>query len=261
MLPIGEPEASAVAAESWNTEGIAIHTGRRAVELRRDGDQTMVVLDDGAELRAERPLMAVGRSINVRGLGLDTVGLTADARLINVEVDDHMVAGDKLWAVGDVTGKGLFTHVGMYQANIAIVSILGEDHEGADYSAMSRATFTEPEVGSVGLTKQQECKRPTPSGGSFDHGNEPDRGDREHIARSSRVLRGGRRAVQLSDGSGACQMWSAGMDRARPVPTTWRARCRPKMPSMPSRPRSARRPTREGSRRGGVLARWSARRP
>ncbi len=153
VLPNEEPEASAVVAEAWAAEGITVHTGVRAVEVRREGEDTIVVLADGAELRAERLLVAVGRSINVRGIGLDTVGLPHDARL--VKVNDRMVAGDKLWAVGDVTGEGLFTHVGMYQANIAIASILGEEGPSADYRAMSRATFTDPEVGSVGMTEAQ----------------------------------------------------------------------------------------------------------
>ncbi len=153
VLPNEEPEASAVVAEAWAAEGITVHTGVRAVEVRGEGEDTVVVLADGGELRAERLLVAVGRSINVRGIGLDTVGLPHDARL--VKVDDRMVAGDKLWAVGDVTGEGLFTHVGMYQANIAIASILDEEGPSADYRAMSRATFTDPEVGSVGMTEAQ----------------------------------------------------------------------------------------------------------
>lgn len=153
VLPNEEPEASAVVREAWEAEGISVHTGTRAVEVRRDGEDTIVVLEDGTELSAERLLVAVGRSLNVKGLGLDTVGLPADAR--KVAVDERMKAGEGLWAVGDITGEGLFTHVGMYQANIAIDSIQGIDGDSANYAAMSRATFTDPEVGSVGLTEQQ----------------------------------------------------------------------------------------------------------
>jgi len=152
VLPNEEPEASEVVQQAWVGEGIAVHTGVRAGEVRGAGDEVTVVLEDGTEVTAERLLVATGRSINVRGIGLDAYGLPEDAR--RVEVDSSMRAADGLWAVGDVTGEGLFTHVGMYQANIAIASILGEDHDGADYSAMSRATFTDPEVGSVGLTEQ-----------------------------------------------------------------------------------------------------------
>lgn len=152
VLPNEEPEASEVVAQAWASEGIAVHAGVRAAEVRSTGDDVTVVLEDGTEVAAERLLVATGRSINVRGIGLEAYGVPDDAR--RVEVDSSMRAGDGLWAVGDVTGEGLFTHVGMYQANIAIASIMGEDHEDADYAAMSRATFTDPEVGSVGLTER-----------------------------------------------------------------------------------------------------------
>ncbi len=151
VLPNEEPEASEVVRSAWEAEGIAVHTGVRATAVRADGEQAVVELEDGTELRAERLLVATGRSINVRGLGLQHYGVPEDAR--RLETDAHLRVADGLWSVGDATGEGLFTHVGMYQAGIAISSVLGEAHEGADYAAMSRATFTDPEVGSVGLTE------------------------------------------------------------------------------------------------------------
>ncbi len=66
-----------------------------------------------------------------------------------------MRAGDGLWAIGDITGKGAFTHMSMYQAAIAVRDILGQDGPEAAYHAVPRVTFTDPEVGSVGLTEQQ----------------------------------------------------------------------------------------------------------
>ena len=152
VLPNEEPEASAVVRAAWEAEGIAVHTGVRASAARRDADQAVVELEDGTVLRADRVLVATGRSINVRGIGLQHYGVAEDAR--RLETDEHLQVTDGLWSVGDATGEGLFTHVGMYQADIAIASILGETHEGADYAAMSRATFTDPEVGSVGLTER-----------------------------------------------------------------------------------------------------------
>jgi pyruvate/2-oxoglutarate dehydrogenase complex dihydrolipoamide dehydrogenase (E3) component len=153
VLPNEEPEAAAVVAEAWAAEGIDIHTGVRANQVRKDGGDTVVVLGDGTEIRAERLLVATGRTVNIAGLGLDTVGF--DNGIRHVEVDEYLRAGDGIWAVGDVTASGMFTHVGMYQANIAIASILGEDTKPADYSALPRATFTDPEVGSVGMTEAQ----------------------------------------------------------------------------------------------------------
>ena len=69
-----------------------------------------------------------------------------------------MRAGDRLWAIGDITGKGAFTHMSMYQANVALADITGRDDGGpveAEYHAVPRVTFTDPEVGSVGLTEKQ----------------------------------------------------------------------------------------------------------
>lgn len=152
VLPNEEPEASAVVREAWEADGIAVHTGVRATSVRRDGALTVVELEDGTVVSAEQLLVATGRSINVRGIGLQHYGVTEDAR--RLETDEHLQVTEGLWSVGDATGEGLFTHVGMYQANIAIAAILGEPHEGAGYAAMSRATFTDPEVGSVGLTER-----------------------------------------------------------------------------------------------------------
>ncbi len=95
--------------------------------------------------------MAAGRTPNLDDLGLETVGLDPAAR--SVEVDERMRAQDGLWVIGDVTGKGAFTHVSMYQNAIAKRDILGEDGPPAAYHAVPHATFTDPEVGGVGLTE------------------------------------------------------------------------------------------------------------
>ena len=108
---------------------------------------------EGQTLDAEKLLVAAGRRPNLPDLGLDTVGLDPSARAI--EVDDAMRAGDGLWAVGDVTGKGAFTHISMYQSAICVRDILDQDGPPADYRAVPRVTFTDPEVGSVGMTEKQ----------------------------------------------------------------------------------------------------------
>jgi pyruvate/2-oxoglutarate dehydrogenase complex dihydrolipoamide dehydrogenase (E3) component len=97
--------------------------------------------------------VAAGRRTNLGDVGLDTVGLDPSVR--SIEVDERMRAADGLWAIGDITGKGAFTHVSMYQANVAIRDLLGEDGPWADYRAVGRVTFTDPEVGSVGMTEAQ----------------------------------------------------------------------------------------------------------
>ena len=102
-------------------------------------------------------LVAAGRIPNLDDLGLETVGLDPTARTI--EVDDRMRAGEGLWAIGDVTGKGAFTHVSMYQNAIARRDILGEDGPPAAYHALPHVTFTDPEVAGVGMTEAQARRR------------------------------------------------------------------------------------------------------
>jgi pyruvate/2-oxoglutarate dehydrogenase complex dihydrolipoamide dehydrogenase (E3) component len=97
--------------------------------------------------------VATGRRVNLGDLGGDRIGLDPAARAL--PVDDRLRVADGIWAVGDVTGHGAFTHVAMYQADIVVRDILGQDGPGADYRALPRVTFTDPEIGSVGLSEAQ----------------------------------------------------------------------------------------------------------
>jgi pyruvate/2-oxoglutarate dehydrogenase complex dihydrolipoamide dehydrogenase (E3) component len=147
-----EPEASAVLEEAFAKEGIQLLTGAKVDSVTHaDGVFTLAV--DGQEVAADKLLVAAGRRNNLADLGLEAVGVDPDAKVI--ETDERMRAGEKLWAVGDITGKGAFTHVSMYQAAVAVRDILGEDGPWADYRAVARVTFTDPEVASVGLTEAQ----------------------------------------------------------------------------------------------------------
>ncbi|WP_018349646.1 dihydrolipoyl dehydrogenase family protein [Longispora albida] len=149
LLAMEEPESSALITRVLTSHGITVLTGRSAVRVREGA----VTLDDGTEIRAERLLVATGRRTALSGLGLDAVGLDPQARTITV--DGHMRAAERLWAVGDITGHGAFTHIAMYQAAIATRDILGEDGPAADYTALPRVTFTDPEIGAAGLTEAQ----------------------------------------------------------------------------------------------------------
>jgi pyruvate/2-oxoglutarate dehydrogenase complex dihydrolipoamide dehydrogenase (E3) component len=153
LVAVEEPESSALAEESLAADGIAIRTGAKAAKVAHDDGGFTLALEGGEELRAERLLVATGRRATVADLALDTVGLDPGAR--SIEVDERMRAGDRIWAVGDVTGHGAFTHVAMYQAGIAVRDILGEPGPAADYRALPRVTFTDPEIGAVGLTEAQ----------------------------------------------------------------------------------------------------------
>jgi dihydrolipoamide dehydrogenase len=117
------------------------------VEKRNGG--VRMRLDDGSELDAQHVLVATGRKPRVAGLGVDHLGLDPDAR--NLEVDDRLRAGEGLWAIGDVTGVALFTHVGKYQARVAAADMCGKDAK-ADYRAIPAGIFTDPEVATVGRT-------------------------------------------------------------------------------------------------------------
>lgn len=153
LLPMEEAEAGDAVQAVFEAEGARVHTGVSARRVDRDGDGVAVELASGAVVRAERLLVATGRRADPAAAGLDTVGVPADAR--TATVDGRCRVADGVWAVGDITGKGAFTHVSMYQAGIVIRDILGEDGPAADYRAVPRVTFTDPEVGGVGLTERQ----------------------------------------------------------------------------------------------------------
>jgi pyruvate/2-oxoglutarate dehydrogenase complex dihydrolipoamide dehydrogenase (E3) component len=136
LLPPEEPEAGALVAEVFAREGIDVRTGVGARSVARMDDGVEVELDDGPPLRAERLLVATGRRTDLAPLGVGSVGI--DERAHSVPVDDRLRAADRLWAIGDVTGLGPFTHIAVYQARIAAADILGEDAPPADYHALPR---------------------------------------------------------------------------------------------------------------------------
>jgi pyruvate/2-oxoglutarate dehydrogenase complex dihydrolipoamide dehydrogenase (E3) component len=155
LLPPEEPAAGTVVRQALEDDGVTVRVGAKAVHVSRDGGddgEVVVRLEDGSEVRAAEVLVAVGRRARVGEIGLETVGLDPQAHAL--EVDERMRAGERLWAVGDVTGVGMFTHLAMYQAGIALTDILGRDGPVADYRGLARVTFTDPEVGSVGLTQR-----------------------------------------------------------------------------------------------------------
>jgi dihydrolipoamide dehydrogenase len=125
--------------------------GRRAVAVRADGGEKVVELDDGGEARGAEIVVATGRRPRTRDIGLETVGVEPNPR--GIEVDERCRAADGVWAIGDVTGGAMFTHVGKYQGRIAAMDILGRPAH-ADYRAVPRVTFTDPELAAVGMSEQ-----------------------------------------------------------------------------------------------------------
>jgi pyruvate/2-oxoglutarate dehydrogenase complex dihydrolipoamide dehydrogenase (E3) component len=154
LLGPEEPEASALIAEILTREGVAVHTGVEIERVEPSGDAGATVhLVGGVRLSGERMLVATGRRSDLVALGVGALGLDESARAI--PVDGRMRVAPGIWAVGDVTGKGAFTHVAMYQARLCVADILGRPLPEADYRALPRVTFTDPEIGSVGLTEAQ----------------------------------------------------------------------------------------------------------
>jgi dihydrolipoamide dehydrogenase len=135
--------------EVLHRDGIELVMNARATAARRDGTEFVLGLDDGSALRGDRLLVATGRRPRVAELGLETVGVTADGH--GVPVDARLQVGDRLWAIGDVTGIWQLTHVGKYQGEVVASNILGEPRE-ANYDAVPRVVFTDPQAASVGAT-------------------------------------------------------------------------------------------------------------
>jgi pyruvate/2-oxoglutarate dehydrogenase complex dihydrolipoamide dehydrogenase (E3) component len=153
LLPLEEPEVGILLEEVFRGEGITVVSDAEVRSVSYGGDSFELDLGPLGTLRSERLLVAAGRRPDLSSLGLDAVGLDPSARFL--AANGHMRVAPRIWAVGDVTGVGAFTHVGMYQAAIAIPDILGQVGPAADYRALPRVTFTDPEIGSVGMTETE----------------------------------------------------------------------------------------------------------
>ena len=128
-------------------DGIELALGVHATGARRAGGQYFLELDDGRTLSGDRLLVATGRRPRVDGIGLETVGVETNPR--GVKVDSRLSAGERLWAIGDVNGIWQLTHVGKYQGRVVASNILGTPRE-ANYEAVPRVVFTDPQAASVG---------------------------------------------------------------------------------------------------------------
>jgi pyruvate/2-oxoglutarate dehydrogenase complex dihydrolipoamide dehydrogenase (E3) component len=140
--PLGE-----ALGEVLRRDGIELALGVHATLARLDGEDYVLEIDDGSELRGDRLLVATGRRPRVDDLSLETVGVAADG--YGIPVDTHLRAGERLWAIGDVNGIWQLTHVGKYQGEVVAANILGEPRE-ANYEAVPRVVFTDPQAASVG---------------------------------------------------------------------------------------------------------------
>jgi len=157
LLPLDEPESGDLVGKVFRAEGITVSTGASAESVRHDGSGFTVTLTGGRQYVADRLLVATGRKTDLAALGVGAIGLDESSRFI--DVDDRMQAAPGVWALGDVVGKGAFTHMSMYHASIILGELLGRPRHPAEYHAVPRVTFTDPEVGSVGLTEAEARQR------------------------------------------------------------------------------------------------------
>jgi dihydrolipoamide dehydrogenase len=148
-----EPRVSELIEEALRADEVELLLGQKAVAVKGDASQKTVELDSGVSVTAERLIVATGRKPRTSELGLEALGVQLGERG-EVPTDERCRVTDGVWAVGDVTGVSLFTHVGKYQARTACADIAGESAI-ADYRAIPRVVFTDPEIAAVGLTTEQ----------------------------------------------------------------------------------------------------------
>jgi dihydrolipoamide dehydrogenase len=139
-------------SEALRKDGIELMLGMHASAARRDGADYVLEFEDGKELRGDCLLVATGRRPRVAGIGLETVGVDPDPH--GIKVDQYMRAGERLWAIGDVTGIWPLTHVGEYEGDVVAANIAGDAHP-ANYEAVPRVTYTDPQAAAVGAAEAE----------------------------------------------------------------------------------------------------------
>jgi mercuric reductase len=175
-----DAEASETLAEALTDEGIELATSVFVQRVRRDGSEVVATIAprDGSEpyeVRAGTVMLASGRVPNLEGLNLEAAGV--ETTKTGIAVDERMrTAVDGIWAAGDVNGVAQFTPAAQYQARIAVANMFGDDGS-ADHSLLPTSIFTDPELGSVGLTEEQARER----------GHDVGVGRNEHVRRFSYI--------------------------------------------------------------------------
>ncbi|MBE3001567.1 NAD(P)/FAD-dependent oxidoreductase [Nocardiopsis sp. HNM0947] len=152
LLDREDERLCALVSEQFERDGIDVRTGTQVSAVGRDAHGVVAHLDDGTRVETDVVVLASGRRPRVEGLGLDEVGVDTGGGA--VAVDDRCRLAPGLWAVGDLTGQAMFTHVASYQARVVTDNLLGTDHR-ADYTGVPRVVFSHPEVAAVGLTQEQ----------------------------------------------------------------------------------------------------------
>lgn len=152
LLASEEPEASQLLEDILRAEGIAVTTGAVVAKVTHSPHGFELDLGLRGRIRADQLLVATGRRPDLQGLGVEVLGV--DPASSHLTTDENMRVAPGIWAVGDVTGRGSFTHVATYQARIAVNDIAGSPTDGANYRAVPRVVYTDPEIGSVGMSEE-----------------------------------------------------------------------------------------------------------
>jgi dihydrolipoamide dehydrogenase len=162
ILPKEEKEVSELMTTILTREGVKIVTGARLQKVTRDGDHKVVHAKKGDEtltFRAQEIILALGRSPNVENLRLEAAGIKYDSK--GIRVNEYLQTdSDNIYAIGDVIGGYLFTHVAAYQGGVVarnVISPIGK--KKADYRVVPWVTFTDPECSRVGLTEAEAMKK------------------------------------------------------------------------------------------------------
>jgi pyruvate/2-oxoglutarate dehydrogenase complex dihydrolipoamide dehydrogenase (E3) component len=154
LLPREEEYACTEVTEALASYGVDVRTGQKATRVEQRGGDVVVTTSDGREAAGDTLLVALGRRPQTKGVGLEALGIDTD-RPVSVDARMQVAGHPWLYAIGDVNGKALFTHMGKYQGRIAADHIAGTDtaiSHGADGPLSPRVIFTEPQVAAVGHT-------------------------------------------------------------------------------------------------------------
>jgi pyruvate/2-oxoglutarate dehydrogenase complex dihydrolipoamide dehydrogenase (E3) component len=148
LLPREAETVGEAVGSALEEDGIALRLGEHASAVEKRDGGYVLRFSEGDDVTGDRLLVATGRRARVDDIGLDSVGIEPGKR--GIEVDERLRAGDGVWAIGDATGIMPFTHVGKYQARIAARDMLGDPSARADYRAVPRVVFCDPQVAAVG---------------------------------------------------------------------------------------------------------------
>ncbi|MBI2984187.1 MAG: dihydrolipoyl dehydrogenase [Candidatus Kerfeldbacteria bacterium] len=159
ILDREDQETSAAITESFKKQGVNILTNAEVLTVKKDQTSKLLTIRRGADeqsIAVDEILVVPGRQPDISGLHLEKTGVSLDERGKLVLNDYLQTSQPHIWAAGDVAGRMLFTHVAAYEGDIVGWNLTHPDQlKKPDYRVVPRATFTSPEIGSVGLTEEQ----------------------------------------------------------------------------------------------------------